>query len=307
MRHIQTITVVAGLLWAVAAPQARQAEPQRPPTPSAPRAVQPMRGPQQQTLDIFVDPQSAQDTRERLQKLLDQYPPSVRQVLRIDTSLLSRPDYLATYPTLAAFLAQHPEVAHNPAWFIGGPEIHYEERNTDPRLQALRTVQELGTVAGVILGIMTVTFGLVWIIRSLLEQRRWTRAMRAQGDLQTKLIDRFSSSDELLAYLQSPAGRALREMPVITATAGTRGMDAPLSRIFWSLQAGSVLSAAGAGLLFVADRDPLLAPPLFAIGTVVLTIGIGFIASAAISYFLSQRLGLVQSMSTRYGGEAPGS
>lgn len=131
--------------------------------------------------------------------------------------------------------------------------------------------------------------------------------MRAQGDLQTKLIDRFSSSDELLAYLQSPAGKALREMPVVTTASTARGMDAPLGRIFWSLQAGSVLSAAGAGMLFVSGRDLLLAPTLFAIGTVVLTVGIGFIASAAISYLLSQRLGLVQSMSTRYGGEAPGS
>jgi hypothetical protein len=257
-------------------------------------------------LDVLIDDQGARETRERLRRLLDQYPPSVRQVLRIDTTLLSRPDYLATYPALAAFLAQHPEVAHNPAWFIGGPDLQ-PEPNNDPRAQAFRMIEHVAEFAAVVLGIMTVTFGLVWIIKSLLEQRRWTRATRAQGELQTKLIDRFASSDELLAYLQSPAGKALREMPAITTTATARGMDAPLSRIFWSLQAGSVLCAAGAGMLFVSGREPLLGPPLFAIGTVVLTIGVGFIASAAISYLLSQRLGLVQTMSTRHGGEAPGS
>jgi hypothetical protein len=305
MRQIQKIVLVVGVLSAAAMPQARQVEgPRAPLAPAAPRALQPTKG---QQLDVLiVDEQRASETRERLRRLLDQYPPSVRQVLRIDTSLLSRPDYLATYPALAAFLGQHPEVAHNPAWFIGGPELQ-EEPNNDPRVQAFRMIEHVAEFAAVVLGIMTVTFGLVWIIKSLLEQRRWTKATRAQGELQTKLIDRFASSDELLAYLQSPAGKALREMPAITTTATARGMDAPLSRIFWSLQAGSVLSAAGAGMLFVSGREPLLAPPLFAIGTVILTIGVGFIASAAISYLLSQRLGLVQPMSTRYGGEAPGS
>ncbi|PYR43483.1 MAG: hypothetical protein DMF93_03020, partial [Acidobacteria bacterium] len=67
-----------------------------------------------------VDEQTARETRERLQLILQQYPPSVGQVLRLDPSLLTKPDYLATYPTLAAYLSQHPEVAHNPTFFFGG-------------------------------------------------------------------------------------------------------------------------------------------------------------------------------------------
>ena len=50
------------------------------------------------------DDRGARETRDWFRKVLEQYPPSVRDVLRIDTSLLSRPDYLATYPALAAFL-----------------------------------------------------------------------------------------------------------------------------------------------------------------------------------------------------------
>src|SRR6267378_2598403 len=68
-----------------------------------------------------VDEQSAREARDRLHQILDQYPPSVAQVLRLDPSLLTRPDYLAPYPTLATYLAQHPEVAHNPVFFPGGP------------------------------------------------------------------------------------------------------------------------------------------------------------------------------------------
>jgi hypothetical protein len=42
-------------------------------------------------------------------------------------------------------------------------------------------------------------------------------------------------------------------------------------------------------------------------GIVLLMIGVGFAVSAAVSFVLSQRLGLVQPLSTRFGGEAPGS
>src|SRR5436190_59353 len=66
------------------------------------------------------DERTARDTRERLREVLEQYPPSVAQVLRLDPSLLIKQDYIATYPTLAAFLAQHPEVAHNPVFYLGG-------------------------------------------------------------------------------------------------------------------------------------------------------------------------------------------
>src|SRR5712692_10741302 len=68
-----------------------------------------------------VDEQNARDTRERLHQILQQYPPSVAQVLRLDSSLLGKPEYMATYPMLAAYIAQHPEVAHNPVFFLGGP------------------------------------------------------------------------------------------------------------------------------------------------------------------------------------------
>jgi len=55
-----------------------------------------------------VDERDARETRERIREVLNQYPPSVGQVLRLDPSLLSKPDYMASYPTLAAFVAQHP-------------------------------------------------------------------------------------------------------------------------------------------------------------------------------------------------------
>src|SRR5881394_122824 len=102
-----TLMLLAMLPTAGAAAQAR---------PSAPRPAE--AAPSAQPA---VDERTARDTRERLREIFEQYPPSVAQVLRLDPSLLTKPDYLAPYPTLASYLAQHPEVAHNPVFFLGGP------------------------------------------------------------------------------------------------------------------------------------------------------------------------------------------
>src|SRR5258706_9813361 len=87
-----------------------------------------------------VDERDARETRQRLREIFNQYPPSVGQVLRLDPSLLTKPEYMAPYPTLAAFIAQHPEVAHNPAFFIGDARFDASET---PRGQALQVVQSI--------------------------------------------------------------------------------------------------------------------------------------------------------------------
>jgi hypothetical protein len=301
--HLHTFTLVAGLLLAMAVPEARQATPS-----AAPGAPQPPTGPQQSSPGMFISAdRNARETRERLRDVLDQYPPSVREVLRIDPTLLSRPDYLATYPVLAAFLEQHPEVAHNPAFFFGESRVQEENRN-NPAAEAFRAFTRTMEQLTMVLVIGTITVGLIWLVRTVVEQRRWQRASRAQAELQTKLIDRFAASEDLLAYLQSPAGKTLTEMPALPQAA-PRAMAAPLSRIFWSLQSGIVVGALGAGLIAVSGiaSEPFFGQTLFGVGIVILSIGIGFAVSAAVSYVISQRLGLVQPLSARYGGEAPGS
>ena len=308
MRHLHFFIVVAALLSAGVVSEARQAASQRPAPPSAPVRPQPPAVPQPSSPGMFTEARDARQTRERLGEVLEQHPPSLREVLRLDPTLLYNENYLATYPTLAGFLQQHPEVAHNPGFFIGSRT--FEERNTNPQIEVARVLNNMVEGVLIVLVVMTITAGIVFILKTVIEHRRWQRAMRAQTELNTKLIDRFASSDELLAYLQTPQGRTLIELPVVPARA-PRAMDAPLGRIFWSLQAGAVIAFGGAGILVAASRmrgglvD--LNPPLTAFGIVVLTVGIGFVISAAISYLLSQRLGLVQSVSARVSGEAPGS
>jgi hypothetical protein len=308
MRHLQIFVFALGLVTVAAASEARQvqpAQPARPAVPVAPRP-QPPAGPPQSSPSFMMEATDARETQERLREVFNQYPPSVREVLRIDPTLLYRADYLATYPMLAAFLDQHPEIAHNPGFFLG--EWRAPEQNT-PTGEAFREVGRMFENLTIVLIVATITVGIVFLIRTAIEHRRWQRTIRAQTELNTKLIDRFSSSDELLAYLQSPAGKTLIE-PAVVPQLGPRAMpmNAPLSRIFWSLQSGIVVSTLGTGLIFVSRgvATDEFAQTLYGVGIVVLTIGLGFAISAAVSYVLSQRLGLIRSLSAGYNSEVPG-
>lgn len=286
--HIFALLILTGLLQGAARLEAQPAlPPQASPAPAIP---------------------NAHDTRQSLNALLDQHPPSLREVLQIDPMLLKNSDYLAMYPALAAFLQQHPEIGHNPEFFLGASRL--SERNTSsPQLEVARGLRDFAQFAGVLLIILTITTGVVLLVRAAAEHRRWQRASKAQAELNNKIIDRFAASNELLAYLESPHGKALTAL-VAPGPAAARGIDAPLGRIFGSLQAGSVLMFAGAGLLFISNRLrddwSSVAPGIFAIGTVVLMIGLGFLASSGISFVLSRRLGLVPPLSSPQS-EAPGS
>ena len=84
-------------------------------------------------------------------------------------------------------------------------------------------------------------------------------------------------------------------------------MDAPVSRIFWPLQTGIVVTAAGIGLSFLGRRMGFMevSEPIAGIGALVVAIGLGFVVSAAASFLLSHRLGLVPAGRSDLGRGAP--
>jgi hypothetical protein len=238
--------------------------------------------------------ENARDSRERLRQLLDEYPPSVGQVLRLDPSLLTRTDYLATYPKLAAFLAQHPEVAHNAVFFLGDSGY----RVAEPRLHAMNLIEGvLAGIAGLIV-FSTVVALLVWVIRSVINYRSWLRATKIQTDAHTKIFDRLTSNEELMAYVQSPAGQRFLTSTSLTVDVVPRSVGAPLGRILWSMQAGVVVAFAGAGL-WVAKARVIdeVAQLLHVISVLAMTVGLGFIVSAFLAYVMSYRLGLLEPAS----------
>src|SRR4029079_18172121 len=143
-----------------AAPQARQ--------PARPQAPPELAQPPSPMIALPQDTRDARETRDRLRQVLEQYPPSVREVLRVDPSLLSRPDYLATYPALWSFLQRHPEVAHNPAYFVGESRISEENRN-NPRTEGFRALSNLGENFMALFIVITVTTGIVFLLKTLAE------------------------------------------------------------------------------------------------------------------------------------------
>jgi hypothetical protein len=236
-------------------------------------------------------PADADETRRQLEDLLNRRPPSLRDVLRTDPTLLTNADYLAPYPELAGFLAEHPEVAHNPAFYVGTANEGPWER--DPHAATLRMWENVGQGLMIMTVLLLVTGVLVWLVRTVVDYRRWIRLTRVQTETHTKLLDRLTTQDDLLAYMQTPAGRRFLESAPIALDPASRPLGAPLSRVLWSVQAGVVLALGGVGMLIVSSRAiPDIAQGLSAIGILALALGAGFIVSAAIAYVLSSRLGL---------------
>jgi hypothetical protein len=246
--------------------------------------------PPPQPVPVFQETVDARETRTQLEQLLRQLPPAVGEVLQRDPSLLNRSDYLAPYPVLWAFLQRHPEIARNPSFFLGNFQYH-EPGPHDPSLEMFQTVL---AGAGVAAGLSALLGVFVWLVRSIIDHRRWLRLSRTQADVHTKLLDRLTTNEDLLAYIQSPAGRRFLESAPITLEQEPRATSAPVSRIIWSLQAGLVLAALGMGFWFVQRNvSPEAAEGFFIIGVLAFSLGVGFTASAVLAYVVSARLGLV--------------
>ncbi len=292
VRHLVVLLVVFLALPFLSSPveAARQA------TPGVRQAVQPPRSAAVAPPLVVTDSQDAQRTREELDELLKRYPPTLGRVLKLDPMLLENPAYLSPYPGLTAFLAQHPEVARSPRFFLANVDAtDFYRTAPDRETEANRMWQRMmaGLVMFLVFIIVTVT--LAWLIKTLIDYRRWHRLSKVQAEVHTKLLDRFSANEDLLAYVQSAAGRRFLESAPIALDAGGLAVGAPLRRILWAVEAGLVLAAGGVGLNFVSGRVVAdVREPLFVIGVLALSLGAGFVLSAIVSYILSKRLGLFE-------------
>jgi hypothetical protein len=247
--------------------------------------------PTPQQIPVFQETADARGTKVQLEQLLRQHPPAVAEVLQRDPSLLTRADYLAPYPALWAFLQKHPEVPRNPSFFLGRFE-YYEPR---PQDRSIEMFQMILAGTGLVLAFSAFLSVFVWVVRSIIDHRRWLRLSRTQAEVHTKLLDRLTTNEDLLSYIQSPAGRRFLESAPIALEQEPRATSAPVSRIIWSLQAGLVLAALGGGFWFVQQRSvsPEAAEGFFIIGVLAFSLGVGFTASAVLAFVLSTRLGLV--------------
>ena len=235
---------------------------------------------------------NSEETRQAFLEVLGKYPPQVSRVLKLDPTLFSNTAYLANYPALAEFVARHPEVTHTPAYFL---ENIWAPSDLRPATASERMWEQ--TMEGIfIFGmIFLVTGTIVWLIRTLIEHRRWSRLSRTQVEVHGKLMDRLNSNEDLLAYMQTPAGKRFLESTPISLDAGPpRAVSAPIGRILWSVQVGLIMAMAGFGLQFVSGSiDKNASQPLLAMGVLAVAVGVGFLLSALVSFLLSKRLGLL--------------
>jgi hypothetical protein len=209
--------------------------------------------------------------------------------------------YLKPYPVLAAFLQVHPDVPHYSNFFLDFVDVGDNWHDTTPRQAGIELARDVFTGCAVLVGFLIAALTLTWLVRYIVGHRRWLRATKVQTEVHGRLLERLSSNEDLLAYVQSPVGsQFLKGLP--SAPDANAMTTAPLARILWSVQAGLVLASAGVGLVIVRSTrsmDPDLASLLLVMGVLVISVGVGFLLAGASSYILSRQLGLLEAPGRR--------
>jgi hypothetical protein len=260
--------------------------PAKPPSTTTESAVASPSVPSGRQLDDY----DSRETRDKFRELMHTYPPEVAMVLKLDPSLFTNATYLASYPGLAAFVGAHPEIAHAPDFYLSSVTLPNDTRQEVLNEHVLRVLE--GVSGLLIFLIFTVT--LIWVVKTLVEHRRWSRQSKVQTEVHSKLLDRMTSSADLIAYAQTAAGKRFLEGAPIALDAASSAISAPIGRFLWSIQAGVVLAAGGFGLEIVSGQMPNeIAPVVSGIGILVLSVGVGFVISAIVSFVLARKLGLV--------------
>ena len=239
---------------------------------------------------------SVYELRNNFMKVIERQPGDLPILFKLSPALMTNAEFLRNYPEVAKFLETYPEITRNPAFYLG----QYRHPSNYPT--ALNNIIEtLALAAAWILSV----FALGWLIRTIIEQKRWNKLSKTQAEVHNKILDRFGSGDELLAYVKSPAGtKFLESAPIPLHVEKAATQSAPGNRIIRSIQIGVIVTAGALGVLLVSLRfHGETSEALFAMGGIAFCLGAGFIASALVSIVLSRRLGLWQGS---MGADDPG-
>src|SRR5579862_740735 len=140
--------------------------------------------------------------RGAMDRFLDSHPEIASEVVD-NPYAMTDPNYLKDHAAMQAFLESHPMVKADPRAFISPRNIRVEP----PRSELDEFMNDLAPLAafgGALLAIL-------WIIRALLENRRWNRSFKMHEEVHTKLIEKFASGQDFNAYMQSEGGKRLLE------------------------------------------------------------------------------------------------
>lgn len=257
-----------------------------------------------------TNPKDVSALQDQLLELL-RLSPTLAEVVARDPSLLANQEYVEhNNPELAAFLRDHTEIAQNPDFYLFN-NLHGEgeqpsetlERKLWPEMTAPRSSgmeSELISDGIPFLVFLCILGALLWLTHVLIENRRWNRIFNLQTDVHGKLLERFGTSQEVLTYMGTEAGkRFLEATPIAVGFERHAPVPSPVARVLTPLQIGVVMTLLGSGLILVRYALPDAAAALLVLGTIVLTPGLGFIISAAITWVLARRLGLMPHRETQ--------
>jgi len=240
--------------------------------------------------------------------------PVLIRMLSYDPALLGHTEYINSHnPGLAAFLKSNPQIVRDPEFYLFAVPMGQTMGGTGPfiaRRDASSDFRQMdrGTDQVLLFFIFMIILGaIVWLLHMFFQNRRWSRALKVQTELHTKLLDKFGGGQELLAYLDTGAGRRILEAASLQPVAGPSpraGLLSPISRILAPLQFGVVLAIAGAGMLIVKSYFKNSGTLLFS-GTMALALGVGLILAAALSWLLARRLGLLNGIENKCASEPP--
>ena len=140
--------------------------------------------------------------------------------------------------------------------------------------------------------VLFLTGFVVWVIATALQRRQ---RLNLSADFNKQLLDRIGSVKDFSDFVQTEAGTTF--MRRLTTTEPS---TSPQQRILSAVHIGIVLFSLGAGLLglarltTIANRDEVTL-----IGTIALSLGIGFVLSSGVLYRLAYVLGLMHPTDPR--------
>jgi hypothetical protein len=140
-----------------------------------------------------------------------------------------------------------------------------------------------------VLGILSVFGSLSFLTWVIVDGLRRKAQLRVMSEFHNKLLDRINNGKELADFMDSPGGTKFIDS---ISTERTH----PAQRVLRAVQIGVVLCAAGIGCRVVGWQTTIIereaAEGFVVLGILLLSIGIGYLVSAAASFVLGRGLGV---------------
>jgi len=143
-----------------------------------------------------------------------------------------------------------------------------------------------------VLAILTVFGSLSFLAWVIVDGLRRKQQLRVLAEFHNKLLDRINNGKDLADFMDSPGGTKFIDS---ISTERTH----PAQRVLRAVQVGIVLCAAGIGCRVVGWQTTIVerdaAEGFVVLGILLLSIGLGYLVSAAASFGLGRTLGVYTS------------